>query len=134
MTSILAALTDRHEAEFVRSLEAAPDLELVRRCADVAELLSAGAAGAARVAVVSPDLRGLDRDALRHLAGVLLHRPSERARILAARGDLAEFEAGLVSVFGLDAMADTGATVSMLPPTLHETDAATTDAADTAVG
>ncbi|GAA4400864.1 P-loop NTPase [Ornithinibacter aureus] len=69
MTSVLAALTDRHEAEFVRSLEAAPDLELVRRCADVAELLSAGAAGAARVAVVSPDLRGLDRDALRHLAG-----------------------------------------------------------------
>lgn len=69
MTSVLVALTDRHEAEFVRSLEAAPDLELVRRCADVAELLSAGAAGAARVAVVSPDLRGLDRDALRHLAG-----------------------------------------------------------------
>ena len=50
-------------------LEAAPDVTLVRRCADVAELLSAGAAGVARVAVVSPDLRGLDRDALRHLAG-----------------------------------------------------------------
>ena len=69
MTSVLAALTHRYEAEFVRSVEAAPHLELVRRCADVAELLSAGAAGAARVAVVSPDLRGLDRDALRHLAG-----------------------------------------------------------------
>jgi Mrp family chromosome partitioning ATPase len=69
VTSVLAALTDRYEAEFVRALEAAPQLELVRRCADVAELLSAGAAGAARVAVVSPDLRGLDRDALRHLAG-----------------------------------------------------------------
>jgi Mrp family chromosome partitioning ATPase len=69
VTSVLAALTDRYEAEFVRALEAAPQLELVRRCADVAELLSAGAAGAARIAVVSPDLRGLDRDALRHLAG-----------------------------------------------------------------
>lgn len=69
MTSVLAALTHRYEAEFVRAVEAAPQLELVRRCADVAELLSAGAAGAARVAVVSPDLRGLDRDALRHLAG-----------------------------------------------------------------
>ena len=69
MTSVLVALTHRFEAEFVRTLEAAPDLVLVRRCADVAELLSAGAAGAARVAVVSPDLRGLDRDALRHLAG-----------------------------------------------------------------
>ena len=69
MTSVLTAVTHRLEAAFVRVLEAAPDLTLVRRCADVAELLSAGAAGAARVAVVSPDLRGLDRDALRHLAG-----------------------------------------------------------------
>jgi MinD-like ATPase involved in chromosome partitioning or flagellar assembly len=69
VTSVLAALTHRHEAEFVRAVEAASELDLVRRCADVAELLSAGAAGAARVAVVSPDLRGLDRDALRHLAG-----------------------------------------------------------------
>lgn len=69
MTSVLTAVTHRHEAEFVRVLEAARDIVLVRRCADVAELLSAGAAGVARVAVVSPDLRGLDRDALRHLAG-----------------------------------------------------------------
>ena len=69
MTSVLTAVTHRLEAEFVQVLEAAPDLTMVRRCADVAELLSAGAAGVARVAVVSPDLRGLDRDALRHLAG-----------------------------------------------------------------
>ena len=69
MTSVLTAVTHRHEADFVRVLEDAPDLVLVRRCADLAELLSAGAAGVARVAVVSPDLRGLDRDALRHLAG-----------------------------------------------------------------
>ena len=69
VTSVLTAVTHRLEAEFVQVLEAAPDITLVRRCADVAELLSAGAAGVARVAVVSPDLRGLDRDALRHLAG-----------------------------------------------------------------
>ena len=69
MTSVLTAVTHRHEADFVRVLEDAPDVVLVRRCADLAELLSAGAAGVARVAVVSPDLRGLDRDALRHLAG-----------------------------------------------------------------
>ncbi len=69
MTSVLTAVTHRLEAEFVRVLEGATDVTLVRRCADVAELLSAGAAGVARVAVVSPDLRGLDRDALRHLAG-----------------------------------------------------------------
>ena len=69
MTSVLTAVTHRHEADFVRVLEGARDVVLVRRCADLAELLSAGAAGVARIAVVSPDLRGLDRDALRHLAG-----------------------------------------------------------------
>ena len=69
MTSVLTAVTHRLEAEFVRVIEGAADVTLVRRCADVEELLSAGAAGVARVAVVSPDLRGLDRDALRHLAG-----------------------------------------------------------------
>ena len=69
MTSVVTAVTHRDEGDFVRVLEAAPDLVLVRRCADLAELLSVGAAGVARVAVVSPDLRGLDRDALRHLAG-----------------------------------------------------------------
>ncbi len=69
MTTVLTAVTHRHEAGFVEVLGAAPGLTLVRRCADLAELLSAGAAGVARVAVLSPDLRGLDRDALRHLAG-----------------------------------------------------------------
>ncbi len=69
MTTVLTAVTHRHEAAFVEVLGGASTLTLVRRCADLAELLSAGAAGVARVAVVSPDLRGLDRDALRHLAG-----------------------------------------------------------------
>ena len=69
MTTVLTALTHRHESAFVEVLDGAFGVTLVRRCADVAELLSAGAAGVARVAVVSPDLRGLDRDALRHLAG-----------------------------------------------------------------
>ena len=69
MTRVLTAVTHRHEAEFVRVLEYALDIVLVRRCADLAELLSVGAAGVGRVVVVSPDLRGLDREALRHLAG-----------------------------------------------------------------
>ncbi len=69
MTTVLTAVTHRHEAAFVEVLGSVPTLTLVRRCADLAELLSAGAAGVARVAVLSPDLRGLDRDALRHLAG-----------------------------------------------------------------
>ncbi|WP_299442711.1 P-loop NTPase [uncultured Phycicoccus sp.] len=69
MTTVLTAVTHRHETDLVGAIGQAPGLTLVRRCADLAELLSTGAAGVARVAVVSPDLRGLDRDALRHLAG-----------------------------------------------------------------
>ncbi|KRE62318.1 P-loop NTPase [Nostocoides sp. Soil756] len=69
MTTVLTAVSHHHETAVVAAVGDAPGLTLVRRCADVAELLSAGAAGLARVAVVSADLRGLDRDALRHLAG-----------------------------------------------------------------
>ncbi len=39
--------------------------------------------------------------ALRHLAGVLLHGPSARARELALEGKAAEFAAGLEAVYGL---------------------------------
>jgi MinD-like ATPase involved in chromosome partitioning or flagellar assembly len=41
---------------------------VVRRCVDLVELMSAAAAGTARVALLSVDLRGLDREALAHLA------------------------------------------------------------------
>jgi MinD-like ATPase involved in chromosome partitioning or flagellar assembly len=40
---------------------------VVRRCVDLVELMSAAAAGTARVALLSADLRGLDREALAHL-------------------------------------------------------------------
>lgn len=69
MTTVLTAVSHHHETAVVAAVGDARGLTLVRRCADLAELLSAGAAGVARVAVVSADLRGLDRDALRHLAG-----------------------------------------------------------------
>lgn len=68
-TTVLTAVTHHAETSLVAVLGRAPGITLVRRCADLAELLSTGAAGVARVAVVSADLRGLDRDALRHLAG-----------------------------------------------------------------
>lgn len=44
-------------------------------------------------------------EALRHFAGALLHDPTQRARDLAARGRVANFEAGLAAVFGIDAGA-----------------------------
>jgi MinD-like ATPase involved in chromosome partitioning or flagellar assembly len=43
---------------------------IVRRCVDLADLLAAAAAGAARAALLSADLRRLDREALARLAVV----------------------------------------------------------------
>jgi glutamyl-tRNA reductase len=48
--------------------------------------------------------RGADEatlTAMRHLAGVLVHRPSVRARELAAEGRSVEFENGLEAIFGI---------------------------------
>lgn len=58
----------------------------------------------------SPEAAAETVEALRHLAGVLLHTPSERARGLAARGAAHEFEAALAVVFGIDASSERGAT------------------------
>ena len=67
-TGVITGVSHHHEQELVRAVEEASGVAVVRRCADVAELMSTGASGTADVAVVSADFRGLDRDALRHLA------------------------------------------------------------------
>jgi len=68
-TGVITGVSHHHEQQLVSALESSAGLAVVRRCADVAELLSTGASGIADLAVVSADFRGLDRDALRHLAG-----------------------------------------------------------------
>ena len=50
--------------------------------------------------------------ALRHLTGVLLHGPSERARLLAAEGRSDEFAAALATLFGIEVDADETAALS----------------------
>ena len=67
---VLLALTGPEEAELVSLLDA-PDtgLRVVRRCADVPEVLAAGLAGLGSLAVLSADLPDLDRPVLRQLAG-----------------------------------------------------------------
>ena len=67
-TAVLTAVGHQWEARLVTALEAAPGLTVVRRCADLADLLAAASAGLADVALVSADLRSLDRAALHHLA------------------------------------------------------------------
>ncbi|MEO6713310.1 MAG: P-loop NTPase, partial [Mycobacteriales bacterium] len=67
---VLAAITDRRaEARIVQAFESGIlGVHVVRRCADLADVLATAAAGTARAAVISHDLRRLDRDALARLA------------------------------------------------------------------
>lgn len=66
---LLVAVDHEWEGRLVEVLGDVRELEIVRRCADLADLLAAGAAGLGDVAVVSAGVRGLDRAALDHLEG-----------------------------------------------------------------
>ena len=66
---LLVAVAGPAEAPLVRSLDAAPGLVVVRRCADLVELLAAAAAGHGRAALVSADLHRLDGEAVARLTG-----------------------------------------------------------------
>jgi glutamyl-tRNA reductase len=85
-----------HAATFAAERDAAPAVVAVR-----GHIQTALEAELARVKDADP---GADatRAALRHLAGVLSHTPSVRAREFAAAGRLDEFEAALETVFGLE--------------------------------
>ena len=86
---VLLALTGE-DAAIVRALDAAGSgLRVVRRCGDVAELLSAALAGLARLAVLDTGFDDLDRTVLDRLercgvAGVLLVDDDEERRWAAA--------------------------------------------------
>ncbi len=86
LTVLTAVAAPSVEAELVAGF-ADPDLGIlvVRRCVDLVELLAAAAMGTARAALVSADLRGLDRDSLAQLAscglalvGLAPDEPGER--------------------------------------------------------
>ena len=71
-TAAVTAIRAAHEAMVAATLGQAPGIRLVRRCADVADLVAICTAGRADVAVVSADFDGLDRSAIAALrdAGV----------------------------------------------------------------
>lgn len=66
--TVLTALGPDWEGRMVEIVDRLPGVGVGRRCADLADLLAAASAGHGDVALVSAELRGLDRDALRHLA------------------------------------------------------------------
>jgi MinD-like ATPase involved in chromosome partitioning or flagellar assembly len=63
--TVLTAVVGEREAPLVSGLErSSAGVQVVRRCADLVELLAAAAAGLARAVVLSADLQRLDRDAV----------------------------------------------------------------------
>jgi Flp pilus assembly CpaE family ATPase len=65
---VLTAVTGAAwESRLVAALESGSDVEVVRRCVDVADLLAAAAAGHGRGVLLSADLRRLDREVVRRL-------------------------------------------------------------------
>jgi MinD-like ATPase involved in chromosome partitioning or flagellar assembly len=70
LVPVLTAVSDAvWEAELVAALERGDlGVGIVRRCVDLADLLATATTGQARAAVLSADLRRLDRDALTRLA------------------------------------------------------------------
>lgn len=65
--SVVTAISDRWESALVTTLERGTDAQIARRCPDLADLLAVAGSGLAEVALVSADLRSLDRTALDHL-------------------------------------------------------------------
>jgi len=65
--SVVTAISDRWESALVTTLERGTDARIARRCPDLADLLAVAGSGLADVALVSADLRSLDRTALDHL-------------------------------------------------------------------
>jgi MinD-like ATPase involved in chromosome partitioning or flagellar assembly len=101
---VLAAVTGASwEAALVAGLERTPTgITVVRRCVDLADLLAAASTGTARAALLSAELRRLDRDALARLAAarvavVGLHSPGDEEAETRLR------QLGVVHVLSADA-------------------------------
>lgn len=67
---LLTAVSHRWEADLAGKVGATRLAHVVRRCADLAELVGTAEAGTGRLAVVSVDLRGLDRDTVARLTAL----------------------------------------------------------------
>jgi MinD-like ATPase involved in chromosome partitioning or flagellar assembly len=122
---VLTAVTDpRWEADIVAALARDEDVQVVRRCVDLADLLAAAAAGLARAVLLSADLRRLDRDALTRLAvaGVAVvglvtpgDEEAERrlrqlgvAHVLPADAPIGDVSAAVVGAVGAADVVDVG--------------------------
>lgn len=68
MTTVATAISSRLETRFAAELSDVDSATLVRRCADVAELLTVAEAGLISVAAISPDFPGMNGSVVAELA------------------------------------------------------------------
>lgn len=73
MTGVLTAVGNRWDSRIATLLEGSRDVHIVRRCADLADLVATASAGLGTVALVSGDLRGLDLSTVAQLRSLGLH-------------------------------------------------------------
>lgn len=92
---VLVAVPGEGDSQVATLLAESPGISVRRRCADLAELLAAAAAGLGTVAIVGADLAGFDREAIRHLHAsglvviALADSPWQHDRMLAIGVDAA---------------------------------------------
>jgi len=103
--TVVTAVSDRWESVLVTTLERGTDAQIARRCPDLADLLAVAGSGLAEVALVSADLRSLDRTALDHLrecsvAVVGVYPPGDDKAERHLR------QLGIVTIIPADASAD----------------------------
>lgn len=114
--SVVTAVSDRWESALVTTLQRGTDAQIARRCPDLADLLAVAGSGLAQVAMVSADLRSLDRTALDHLrecsvAVIGIYPPGDETAELHLR------QLGVDSVIPADASGETiQATLDDLEP------------------
>ncbi len=131
---VLTAVTGASwEAALVAGLERTPTgITVVRRCVDLADLLAAAATGTARAALLSAELRRLDRDALSrlaaaHVAVVGLYTPGDEpaetrlrqlgvVHVLAADAPPADIAAAVSAALGEQAESDEPASAAWSRP------------------
>ena len=73
MTHVLTALGNRWDSRVATLLEGSREVTIVRRCADLPDLVATAAAGLGTVALVSSDLRGLDLTVVAQLRSAGVH-------------------------------------------------------------
>jgi Flp pilus assembly CpaE family ATPase len=127
--SVVTAVTDRWESALVTTLERGTDAQISRRCPDLADLLAVAGSGLAQVAMISADLRGLDRTALDQLRECLVivvgvYPPGDEIAELHLRqlgiGTVIAADASAEVIQGaLDALESQPASESPRAPDLH---------------